>query len=219
MMAFTHLLMSLALAALVSPLVSDTVAPPVVLAIVVVGGLAPDLDFLARHRRTLHHPVGFPVLALVSLGVFAATGVSAALLLGLWFVANALHVLADLLAGSAERAPWDPVTEFGVYNHILGRWHRPRRIVQYSGSRGDLLLGVGCGLVALSSPVTTPAVDAATVALVFAAGGYALARKRLSSVVSVGARMLPPCVRRLVPVVDVEEHDGGGTTVAVRLNR
>lgn len=219
MMAFTHLLMSLALATLVSPLVSETVAPPVVLAIAVIGGLAPDLDLLARHRRTLHYPVGFPVLALVSLGVFAATGIGAALLFALWFATTTLHVLADLLGGSAERAPWDPVTEFGVYNHVLGRWHQPRRIVQYSGSRGDLLLGVGCGLVTLNSPATAPAMDVAIMALIVAASGYTYARKHLSSVASVGARMLPPGVRRLVPVVDVEERDGGGTTIAVRLNR
>lgn len=217
MMAFTHLLMSLALAAVVSPLVSEFVALPVVLAITVVGGLGPDLDLLVRHRRTLHYPVGFPVLALVSLGVFVATGAGAALLLALGVAAAALHVLADLLAGSAEPAPWDPVTEFGVYDHVLGRWHRPRRVVGYSGSRGDLLLGAGCGLVALGLPA--PATDVAVVALVVAAAGYTLARKRLSSVASAGARILPPGARRLVPVVDVEERDDGGTTVVVRLSR
>lgn len=218
MMAFTHLLLSLALATLVSPFVPDAVALPAVLAVVVAGGLAPDLDLLARHRRTLHYPVGFPALALGSLGSFAATGVEAALLLALGFAAATLHVLADLLGGSAERAPWDPVTEFGVYNHVLGRWHRPRRVVRYSGSRGDLLVGVGCGLVAVASPVPAPAVDVAVVALVAAAAGYTLARTHLSSIVSAGVRVLPPGVRRLVPVVAVEERDGGGTTVAIRRN-
>lgn len=219
MMAFTHLLASLALATLVSPLVPESVGLPVVLATAVVGGLAPDLDLLARHRRTLHYPVGFPVLALVALGVFAATGVGAAFLLALGTAAAALHVLADLLGGSAEPAPWNPVTEFGVYNHVSDRWHRPRRVVQYSGSRGDFLLGTGCGLVALGSPVTAPAVDVAVAALVVAAGGYTLARRRLSTVASVGIGRLPPGVRRLVPAVDVEERDGGGTSLAVRFNR
>lgn len=219
MMAFTHLFMSLSLATLVSPLISEHVAPPVVLTVAVIGGFAPDLDLLARHRRTLHYPVGFPVLAIVMLGVFATTGVGAALLLSLLFAATTLHVLADLLGGSAERTPWNPVTEFGLFNHVLGRWHRPLRVVKYSGSRGDLLIGAGCGLVAIGSSVTPPAIDIAIASLVVAAAGYTLTRKRLTTVASAGARMLPRCMRKRLPVVNVEEHEGGGTTLAVRLNR
>lgn len=219
MMAFTHLFMSLALAALVSPLVSEYVAPPVVLVTAVIGGLAPDLDLFARHRRTLHYPIYFPLLTLVAVGSFVATGVTAALVLMVFFAATTLHVFSDLLGGSAERTPWDPVTEFGVYNHVLGRWHRPRRLVQYSGSPGDLLLGIGFGLVALFSPVTAPTMDTAIVVLAVVAAGYTLVRKHLSSVTSLGARVFPKRMRRLVPVVSVEECDGGGTTVAIRLNR
>lgn len=219
MMAFTHLFMSLAVAVLAIPVVSEFVAPPVVVVTAVVGGFSSDLDLIARHRRTLHYPVVFPLLTLASFALFLVSGFVAGLLGGLLFGAATLHVLADLLGGSAERAPWNPVTEFGVYNHVLGRWHRPRRIVQYSGSPGDFLLGAGFGTIAYLSPETTAAMDGAIVFLVVVAGGYSLGRKRLSNLASYLERCLPPRARRLIPILQVEENEEGGTTVAIRLNR
>jgi hypothetical protein len=218
MMAFTHLLLSVAVAAVVSPLVGEYVAFPLLLATVVVGGVAPDLDLLARHRRTLHYPFGYPLLALGSLGTFWSTGATAALLGTLLFAAATLHVFGDLLGGSAETAPWDPVTEFGVYNHLLGWWHRPRRLIRYSGSPGDLLLAWAFALAALAVS-GDPVLDAAVVGLAGLAGVYTLARRRLQSL-AVGLEwLLPARIQRLVPVVTVEESEGGGTTVAIRLRR
>lgn len=219
MMGFTHLFMSLSLATLVVPVVSEYVAPPAVFVTALVGGLSPDLDLVARHRRTLHYPVIFPLLTFVSLALFLTTGTAIALLCALLFGTAALHVLSDILGGSAERAPWDPVTEFGVYNHVLGRWHRPKRVVQYSGSPGDFLLGAGFATVAYLSPATTVAMDGAIVSLVVVAGGYSLGRKRLSSLASSLEGRLPPSTRRLIPVLRIEESEGGGTTVTIRLNR
>lgn len=218
MMAFTHLLLSVAVAAVVSPLVGEHVAFPLLLGTVVVGGVAPDFDLLARHRRTLHYPVGYPLLAFGCLATFWSTGAPTALLGTLLFAAAALHVFGDLLGGSAETAPWDPVTEFGVYNHLLGRWHRPRRLVHYSGSPGDLLLAWAFAAVVLAAS-GDPVLDAAVVGLAGLAGVYTLARRRLHSLAVGLERLLPARIRRLVPVVTVEESEGGGTTVAIRLSR
>ena len=219
MMALTHGFMSLALATIVLPVVSDQVAPPLVLAAAVVGGLLPDLDVLASHRRTLHYPVVFPVLTLGSLAAFLSTGSPGLLLLGVLLGAAGLHSLSDVLGGSAERAPWNPVTEFGVYNHVLGRWHRPRRFVRYSGAPEDFLLGGGFAIVAIVSPGTTPVVDFALVGVVAIAGGYTLARKRLEAITTSVDEVIPPWLRAVVPSLEVEEHEGGGTTVVIRLGR
>lgn len=218
MMGFTHLFMSLALATLVLPFGSEYVAPPVVFVTALVGGLSPDLDLVARHRRTLHYPVVYPLLTGASLVLFFVTGTALGLLGTLLFGTAALHVFSDVLAGSAEETPWDPVTEFGVYNHVLGRWHRPRRVVQYSGSPGDFLLSAGFATIAFLSPATTAAMDAAIVGLVAIAGGYSLGRKRLSALTSSLKERLPPRVRRVVPVLRIEESEGGGTTVAIRVD-
>jgi hypothetical protein len=218
MMAFTHLLLSLAVTAVVSPLVGEHVAFPLVLGAVVLGGLAPDLDLLARHRRTLHYPVGYLVLTLACLGASWATGDGAVLIGALLFGAAALHVFGDLLGGSAEAAPWDPVTEFGVYNHLLGRWHRPCRLFRYSGSPGDLLLAWAFAAVALTAS-GDPALGIVVVALAGLAGVYTLARRRLGLLAAGLGRLVPPQARRLVPTLTVEESEGGGTTLAIRLGR
>ncbi len=219
MMVFTHLTVSLAAAALVLPAAPGGVAPATVFIVGVIGGVAPDLDLPARHRRTLHYPIVFALLAVALLGVFAVSGGAAWFLGGLLFISATLHTFLDLLAGSAERAPWDPTTGFGVYNHVLGRWHRPVRAVGYSGSPGDFLVGAGAGAVAVAAPATTVGVDVAIVCLVGLAGGYSRYRKRLSELVLWANERLPPRARRLLPMLSVEEPDGGGSSLRIRFNR
>jgi hypothetical protein len=125
MMALTHGFVALAVAVLALPVLSDTLAPPLVLVAAFAGGIAPDLDLLARHRRTLHYPFGFTVLTLTLAVVTLVTGSSVVLLGTVVAGAAAIHALSDVLAGSVERAPWDPTTERAVFNHVLGSWHRP----------------------------------------------------------------------------------------------
>jgi hypothetical protein len=219
MMALTHGFMSLALAALVLPVVSEYVVPPLVLAAAVVGGILPDLDVLARHRQTLHYPVILPVLTGCSLALFFLVGEPALLLFGIFVGAAGLHALVDVLGGSAERAPWDPVTEFGVYNHVFRRWHRPRRLVRYSGAPEYLLLGAGFAFAAILSPWTTPSVDLVVGGLLGVAGVYTLARRRLATIATRLNVRVPSWARGLLPTLEVEEHDGGGTTVVIRRGR
>jgi len=218
-MALTHGFMSLALATLVLPVVSEHVAPPLVIAAAVVGGVLPDLDVLARHRRTLHYPVILPVLACCSLALFFVFGGPTMLLVGIFAGAAGFHALVDVLGGSAERAPWDPATEFGVYNHVVRRWHRPRRLVRYSGAPEDFLLGGGFAIVATLSVWTTPTVDLLVVGLLGVAGVYTLARRRLSTIATRLNARVPSWARGLFPTLEVEEHEGGGTTVVIRRGR
>jgi hypothetical protein len=219
MMALTHGFVGLAVATLVLPVVPEPVAPTLVLAAAFVGGVLPDLDVLATHRRTLHYPVISSLLAVATLAVFLVTASPWTLLAGVFLGAAALHSLSDVLGGSAERAPWDPVTEFGVYNHVLRRWHRPRRFVRYSGAPEDFLLGAAFAAVALRSPGTTPTVDRLLVGLVVVAGGYTLARKRLGAISTGVEARLPSWLRSAVPAVRVRETEDGGTTLVVRLGR
>jgi len=215
MMALTHGLASLAFAALATSAVPEYAGPPPLVA-AFLGGVAPDLDVVAEHRKSLHFPVGYTFLW-GTLGVWFAFAPSAWVLLAATAVgAGALHVWSDVLAGSVEPAPWDPTTERAVYNHALGGWHRPRRLIRYSGAPEDGLLAVGFAAVALLVPATGPTADATLLWLVVVAGAYVFARKRLTALHRRIAVLVPARLIASLPAVRVEETDGGATRVAVQ---
>ncbi|WP_241692732.1 metal-dependent hydrolase [Haloarcula salina] len=211
-MATTHAFTTVALAALAAPALSEYAAPPLVLAAAFVGGLAPDADLLATHRKTLHFPACFTVLAAVLGAVALAAGTAALVLCTVTVAAAAVHSLSDVFAGSPEAEPWNPTTDIAVYNHLLGRWHRPRRYVRYSGAPEDFLLAaVGAG-VAVASPATVGWMDGALLALLAATGLYSLSRKHLAAVTAAVGSLVPGAL----PSVAVEEADDGGSRLAVR---
>ncbi|QRV13672.1 metal-dependent hydrolase [Haloterrigena salifodinae] len=218
MMALTHGFMALATAVLLLPAVGEY-GGPALLAAAFLGGLAPDADLVARHRKTLHFPVWFSVATLVLSALAVLTGSGALLVLTVAVGAAALHSLSDVLGGSAEREPWNPVTENGVYNHVLGRWHRPRRYVRYSGAPEDFLVCLAFAAVAIKSGLTGPAVDRVLFGLVAFAGGYSLCRKRLATIGAVAGGLVPTRLRAALPAVSVEETETDGTTVNIRFGR
>ncbi|WP_277542753.1 metal-dependent hydrolase [Haloarcula laminariae] len=215
MMALTHGAASVALVALATPILGDYAGPPLLLA-ALVGGLAPDVDLLADHRKSLHYPVGYSVLALGALGGLLATGAAPLALAAVAVGAAALHAWSDALAGSVEAEPWNPTTERAVYNHALGRWHRPRRYVRYSGAPEDGLLALAAAGVAIASPATGPTAEAGLWWLAAVAAGYALTRRRLAGLPGSVASLLPPRLVGALPSVRVDETDSGATTLSIR---
>ncbi|WP_229504752.1 metal-dependent hydrolase [Natrinema versiforme] len=211
--------MALAAVVVALPVLGDHVGVPLLLAAAFVGGVAPDADLLASHRKTLHYPVGFSALSGVSLGAFLLTSSPGLLVLTVAVGGAALHSVSDVLGGSAEREPWNPVTENGVYNHALGRWHRPRRYVRYSGAPEDFLVCLAFAAVAISAGATPAAADTALVGLVAFAGLYSLCRKRLAAIGATLDRLIPRRLRAVVPAVRVTETETDGTTVDIRFGR
>jgi hypothetical protein len=175
MMATTHAFAGLALAAAVA-----VVAPSLGTAAAVggiAGGLAPDLDLLADHRRTLHFPVlcwllATPAVVLALLAPSAVT-VGAALF---WTTA-ALHAVSDVFGGGLSPRPWEATSELGVYAHTRGEWLPPRRWIRYDGAPEDLALATLLalpGLLVFEGPVRWLAVAGLGVSVV-----YVAVRKRL----------------------------------------
>ena len=147
MMATTHALAGVAVAAFVALVAPEQAG--VALPAAFVGGLFPDLDLYAGHRKTLHFPIYYWPLALAA-GVLAviATG-PATVGLACFLLAAALHSTMDVLGGGLELRPWEATSERAVYNHFAGRWHRPRRWVRYDGAPEDALLGLVLAVPAL----------------------------------------------------------------------
>lgn len=145
MMATTHVFAGLAVVAPVAFVAPEFAVPLAVGAIV--GGLAPDFDLVLEHRRSLHFPVvGLPVATLaVGLAVLAASSVTvtlAAVAVVAW-----LHAASDALGDGPEMDPWTDPGDRAVYDHVRGRWIRPRRWIRYDGAPED-----GIAAVALAVP-------------------------------------------------------------------
>lgn len=176
MMAPTHVLTGLALAAAVA-----TVDPTYATAAAVggaIGGAAPDVDlFVGEHRRTLHVPLLGFVPAVPAAAIALARPSTLTVAVALAFVAVAVHSLSDALGAGEELRPWERTNPNAVYCHALERWFRARYVVPYDGAPRDFLLSAALAVPVLA--VYTGPVRWLTVALVVGGGIYAALRKHL----------------------------------------
>ncbi len=195
MMATTHALVGLLVGTGVGLLAPDLA--PAALAAGLVGGVAPDLDVFATHRRTLHVPVLGPALPpLAALPALVAPG-PWTVGLAVFVAAAALHAAMDVVGGGLGLEPWRSEDDRAVYSHVLGRWLRARGPISYDGSLGDLLLAVGLGLpVVALAPAPGPALAGL---LLLVSMGYVLVRRRLVAIVARLVALVPRQLRWLLP--------------------
>ena len=112
-MATTHALVGVGLAVLVGALFPGSAAGTslVPVAAAALGGLFPDFDLYAGHRRTLHFPVYFNVAAVIAAVVAAAATVvapgSAVVItsVALFLAAAGVHSAMDAVGGGLELRP------------------------------------------------------------------------------------------------------------------
>lgn len=138
MMLPTHAIVGLAIAV---PLV--TLAPdlaPAALAGGLLGGIFPDLDLYSGHRKTLHYPTIYLLAALIAVGLTVLVPVPVTAGLAFFLLGAAAHCQMDRFGGGLELRPWEGTSERAVYDHVRGRWRRPKRWIPYDGSPHDLLL-------------------------------------------------------------------------------
>lgn len=143
-----------------------------------IGGALPDADLLATHRRSLHFPVGYAILAGVSVVLATVLATTPATLLALAVAAAALHCAMDVFGGGVEARPWEATSDRGVYNHLTGRWIGPRRWVRYAGAPEDLCLALVAGLPLLA--VTSGRARVALGALLLCSVLFAVYRRRFA---------------------------------------
>ncbi|MEF8808511.1 metal-dependent hydrolase [Natronomonas sp.] len=195
MMLPTHALVGLALAAPLA-LYAPELAPAALLG-ALVGGILPDLDMYAGHRKSLHYPTFYPLAAVpaIAAAFVWTTPVSLAVAFGL--LAAAAHCRMDIYGGGLELRPWEGTSEKAVYDHASGRWLSPRRFIAYDGSRGDLALSlvVGLPLLAVLEGAFVPVVG---VALTIATS-YVLLRKHLANLAPTVFSQVPEPLAEYVP--------------------
>lgn len=140
MMATTHGFAGLAIAASVAVLFPEYALPAAAGGLI--GGVFPDLDVVAEHRRTLHFPVYYTVAAIGAIGsaILFPGPLTVGVAVGL--IAAAVHAVSDAIGGGPSMRPWAEDSDRGVYVHALGRWERPREWIRYDGAPEDFLVGL-----------------------------------------------------------------------------
>ncbi|MFC7045799.1 metal-dependent hydrolase [Halobacteriaceae archaeon GCM10025711] len=201
MMATTHALAGVALAT-----VALFVAPdlsPVAVAAAAAGGIFPDLDLYAGHRKTLHFPVYYPVAAAGALAIAVVMPTTVTIAAGFFLLAAAVHSVMDIFGGGLELKPWLGQSDRAVYSHFGDTWLAPQRWVRYDGAPEDFMLGVlfaAPALVTFDGPLQT-----AIVAVLAVSGVYSLLRKRMVTAAEWLVARLPRDVLGYVPERFVED--------------
>lgn len=196
----THALFGMLLALPVVVLAPEHGA--VALAAGLAGGILPDLDLYTGHRKTLHYPVGYSLIAAITAVGAALQPTVVVIGAAVLFAGAGLHCLLDVFGGGLELRPWEATSERAVYDHVRGRWIAPRRWVRYDGAPEDLLLSVGVAVpvLALADPPFRPVVLAAVgVGVVYAASRRTLPEiaRRLATEILPGR--VPAAVLARVP--------------------
>ncbi|MFA9425768.1 metal-dependent hydrolase [Natronorubrum sp. A-ect3] len=140
MMATTHVFAGLAVVAPIAYAVPEFAMALAVGAIL--GGLTPDFDLVAVHRRTLHFPLGGLAVVIPAVGLAVSVPSNATVGFAAFAVAAWLHAASDAIGGGPEMDPWNDRSERAVYDHVRGRWIRPRRWIRYDGAPEDAALAV-----------------------------------------------------------------------------
>lgn len=162
-----------------------------------VGGILPDLDMYAGHRRTLHYPVYYSLLTVGALVAAIVAPSAASVGAAVFLLGAATHSVADVFGGGLELRPWEATSDRAVYDHHRSRWIEPRRWVRYDGSPGDLMLSTTLAVplwLSVDGLLRTVVVASGAVAVL-----YAASRRILPDVADLLLdRLLPVLPGRLV---------------------
>lgn len=195
MMLPTHALVGLALAAPLA-VYAPELAPAALLG-GLIGGILPDLDMYAGHRKTLHYPTLYPVAALPAALVAFVWTTPVTIAVAFLLLAAAAHCRMDIYGGGLELRPWEASSERAVYDHVRGVWRRPRRLVTYDGSPSDLALSAVVGLPLFA---VLDGVFAVVVGIALAvATVYVLLRRRLADLAPMVFGRVPGPLVEYVP--------------------
>lgn len=201
-MATTHALIGGAVVVLLTRFAPELT--PIAVTAALAGGVFPDLDLYANHRKTLHFPVYYWIPATLAMLVVAFMPTTTTVAIAAFILAAAVHSTMDVFGGGLELRPWLGTSDRAVYDHYRRHWIRPRRWIRYDGAPADFLLGA-VGAVPVVA-VTDGPLRTIVLGAVVVSGVYALVRKRLPDLATVIASNLPKPLRTHVPdrFVDIE---------------
>lgn len=195
MMLPTHAVIGLAIATPFA--VSRPELASIALAGALVGSIVPDLDLYAGHRRTLHYPTGYTLGGLPAVAIAAMVPTAGTVGVAFVLVGAAVHCRLDRYGGGLELRPWEGTSDRAVYDHVRGRWRRPKRWIRYDGAPEDCFV-----LISLAVPLLVVHDSSLRVVVALALGVgavYAGLRRRLASLAPAVFGSLPDRLARYVP--------------------
>ena len=175
MMATTHALAGIVLGVAVGVVAPDLGGVAVLAG--AAGGVFPDLDLYAGHRKTLHFPVYYAVAAAVVAVGAVLVPTPATVAVAVFLAAAGLHSITDVAGGGLELKPWLGTSRRAVYSHYHGQWLPPKRWVRYDGAPEDLVLA--SWLAAPSVVLLDGTLQLGVLAALGISAVYALMRKPL----------------------------------------
>ncbi len=161
------------------------------------GGLFPDLDMYTGHRKTLHYPVYYSVLAVVALLVAVVAPSTVTVGAALFLLGAALHSFSDVYGGGLELRPWEGTSDRAVYDHYRRRWIAPRGRIPYDGSYQDLALATGLSLPLLY--LVDGTLRQVVIASLLVAIVYTVLRRYLAELTARIIPLLPPALTPHLP--------------------
>nr|WP_233739964.1 metal-dependent hydrolase [Halovenus carboxidivorans] len=175
-----------------------------------VGGVVPDLDMVVAHRKTLHFPTYYSVLAggSVVLALLVPTALTVAAMAAL--VGAAVHSVMDILGGGLSLRPWEATSDRAVYDHYRQHWYAPKRWVRYDGSPEGLVLTLLLGAVlwtVVDGALRWPVVASVVVAVVYTAVRRRLPTLGQQVVQRVLEPLLPNRLLRYLPAHLLSDRD------------
>ena len=203
MMLPTHALAGMSLAIPVGLLAPEFTSIAIIAGLI--GGIVPDLDMYAGHRKTLHFPVYYSILAVLATVLAMWYPATFTIVIALVLGGAALHCLADIFGNGLELRPWEARSQRAVYSHYHGTWIPPKRLVQYDGSPRDLLLTVSLAiplLIVLDGALLWLVVSALSIAC-----AYTALRRSLPRWASLIVGLVPTWTMPYVPERYIEPID------------
>jgi len=168
MMLPTHALGGMTLAMSVALVAPEFAGPALVAGLL--GGILPDLDMYFGHRKSLHYPVYYSVLGLLTLVIAGLIPSMPTVFTAFLLVGAAVHSVTDIFGGGLELRPWEATSDRAVYDHHRNQWIAPQRWIHYDGSPGDLLVSITLAvplLIALDGLLRQVVILSLAVAIVY----------------------------------------------------
>ncbi len=112
------------------------------------GALIPDLDIKLVHRKTLHMPVYYSILAVLVCSTLLISVNTFNLFLSSMSISLAVHSVGDVFSGGLAPQEEKKIAKYPIYDHLRNKWIS-KPVIRYDGSPEDTFISLVSGLATI----------------------------------------------------------------------